>query len=125
MRMEHFVLLGYKKVKQLRLITFAIVGPEGTDVTPLLKQKSSKPKKAKAEDAGADKKEEKKEAATSKAAESTDYSRIEASPLAKELATEKGIDLSQVTGSAENGRKYKKGCRELHAICCTSSGAGG
>lgn len=86
----------------------AIVGPEGTDVTPLLKQKSSKPKKAKAEDAGADKKEEKKEAAPSKAAESTDSSRIKASPLAKKIATEKGIDLSQVTGSAENGRIVKK-----------------
>lgn len=33
--------------------------------------------------------------------------RIKASPLAKALAKEKGIDLSQVTGTAENGRITK------------------
>jgi pyruvate dehydrogenase E2 component (dihydrolipoamide acetyltransferase) len=35
-------------------------------------------------------------------------SRVKASPLAKKLAEEKGIDLSQVKGSAENGRIIKK-----------------
>lgn len=35
-------------------------------------------------------------------------SRVKASPLAKKLAEEKGIDLSQIKGSAENGRIIKK-----------------
>lgn len=34
--------------------------------------------------------------------------RVKASPLAKKLAEEKGIDLSQIKGSAENGRIIKK-----------------
>lgn len=35
-------------------------------------------------------------------------SRIKASPLAKKLAAEKGIDISQVQGSGDNGRIIKK-----------------
>jgi pyruvate dehydrogenase E2 component (dihydrolipoamide acetyltransferase) len=35
-------------------------------------------------------------------------SRIKASPLAKKLAAEKGIDISQVQGSGDNGRIVKK-----------------
>ena len=34
--------------------------------------------------------------------------RIKASPLAKKIAAEKGIDISQVTGSGDNGRIVKK-----------------
>ncbi|MBN8854778.1 MAG: pyruvate dehydrogenase complex dihydrolipoamide acetyltransferase [Sphingobacteriales bacterium 50-39] len=34
--------------------------------------------------------------------------RIKASPLAKKIAAEKGIDISQVTGSGDNGRITKK-----------------
>ncbi len=34
--------------------------------------------------------------------------RVKASPLAKKLAAEKGIDISQVTGSGDNGRIIKK-----------------
>src|SRR5690606_5721394 len=66
----------------------AIVGPEGTDVTPLLKKKSAKPKKEK-ETA----KSEQKEAlpapvAEKEATSSSDSSRIKASPLAKKIAKE-------------------------------------
>lgn len=39
---------------------------------------------------------------------SSSDSRVKASPLAKKLAEEKGIDLSQIKGSAENGRIIKK-----------------
>lgn len=41
------------------------------------------------------------------AASSTAEGRIKASPLAKQLAREKGIDLSQVQGSGDNGRIVK------------------
>lgn len=88
----------------------AIVGPEGTDIKPLLNKKpkaskgssSSKPE----EKPSSDKKEE---ASSQPAAESSsDDSRVKASPLARKIAKEKGIDLSQVKGSAEGGRIVKK-----------------
>ena len=87
----------------------AIVGPAGTDVTPLLNQKSSAGAKSESK-----KEEEKPVAQESKsdapvaASTSSSDSRIKASPLAKKIAKEKGIDLSQVKGSAENGRIVRK-----------------
>lgn len=44
---------------------------------------------------------------------SSSDARVKASPLAKKLAEEKGIDLSQVKGSAENGRIIKKDVEEF------------
>ncbi|MGJ1418209.1 2-oxo acid dehydrogenase subunit E2 [Sphingobacterium spiritivorum] len=87
----------------------AIVGPAGTDVTPLLNQKSAAPK--------AESKESKKEEAPKAAAESAptetagssaDDSRVKASPLARKIAKEKGINLNDVKGSADGGRIVKK-----------------
>src|SRR5690606_4268044 len=45
---------------------------------------------------------------TSTSGGESDSARVKASPLAKKIAKEKGIDLSQVKGSAENGRIVKK-----------------
>jgi len=88
----------------------AIVGKEGTDITPLLKQPSTKPKKAdqapKQENASAS--ETSKAPATVASEGTEDTSRIKASPLARKIAKEKGIDLNEVKGSAENGRIIKK-----------------
>ncbi|MBO9564653.1 MAG: pyruvate dehydrogenase complex dihydrolipoamide acetyltransferase [Niastella sp.] len=42
------------------------------------------------------------------AASSTENGRVKASPLAKKLASEKGIDLAQVTGSGDGGRIVKQ-----------------
>lgn len=88
----------------------AIVGPEGTDVTPLLNQPVAAPK--------ADAKSEEKapEASTSTtsatapttATSSSDDSRVKASPLARKIAKEKGINLNDVKGSADGGRIVKK-----------------
>jgi len=47
-------------------------------------------------------------------AEHADDSRIKASPLARMIAKEKGIDLTQVTGSAEGGRIVKKDVEEFN-----------
>jgi len=90
----------------------AIIGPEGTDVNAVLNAKPS---------SGADKKEEVVAEKTSDAAvaaesqpvESTgasnaDGERIFASPLAKKIAADKGIDLSQVNGTGDNGRIVKR-----------------
>lgn len=89
----------------------AMVGPEGTDIEPLLKQakKASQPKKEE------DKKEEQKsekptkgeETSDSKESSANEDGRIKASPLAKKIAQEKGIDLKDVTGSATGGRIVK------------------
>lgn len=83
----------------------AIVGKAGTNVQSLLKGGSkSKASEAKAEEPKAEAKKE--EAAVS--ASSDADSRVKASPLAKKIAKDKGIDLSQVKGSAEGGRIVKK-----------------
>lgn len=51
----------------------------------------------------------KAEAAPAQAgASSTENGRVKASPLAKKLASEKGIDLAQVTGSGDGGRIVKQ-----------------
>lgn len=92
----------------------AIVGKEGTDVTPLLKKAPSKPAEKeepkKEEEAVAAKEPEKEEEQTTAAPvrESSGDARVKISPLARSIAKEKGIDLSQVKGSAENGRIIKR-----------------
>lgn len=84
----------------------AIVGPAGTDITPLLNQKSAP---AKAETAEAPKADS-APAATAAPVPSTtsDDSRVKASPLARKIAKEKGINLSDIKGSADGGRIVKK-----------------
>ncbi|MFC6861556.1 pyruvate dehydrogenase complex dihydrolipoamide acetyltransferase [Zunongwangia atlantica] len=86
----------------------AIIGPEGTDVSNVTGDSAGKkaaPKKEKKSEA----KEEKKEESTSTSSDSSsEGGRIFASPLAKKMAEDKGIDLSKVEGSGENGRIVKK-----------------
>ena len=84
----------------------AIVGKEGTDVSALLKS-GSKPKVVAAVVAAV----EKPAAVESVQVVHTDSdssSRLKASPLARKIAKDKGIDLAQVKGSAEGGRIVKK-----------------
>ncbi|AXY77511.1 pyruvate dehydrogenase complex dihydrolipoamide acetyltransferase [Paraflavitalea soli] len=47
-------------------------------------------------------------AAAAQPAASTENGRVKASPLAKKVASEKGIDLSQIPGSGDGGRIVKK-----------------
>lgn len=97
----------------------AIIGPKGTDVSGIAKnfnaggadKKAEAPKQesaAKTEVAKAPAKEEKKEVATPVTTSTSDSGRVLASPLAKRMAEEKGINLSQVKGSGENGRIIKR-----------------
>lgn len=90
----------------------AIVGKEGTDITPLLKQKSTKPKAAAAKadqsPAAVPAKETQPSSGASSATTSDDDSRIKASPLARKIAKENGINLADVKGSADGGRIVKK-----------------
>lgn len=104
----------------------AIIGPDGTDVDQVLKSlksggSSSESKKESKEKASKDTDSQEKETnSTSSEAESKDLSgdedadntddqgRILASPLAKKIAEDKGIDLRKVSGSGDNGRIVKK-----------------
>ena len=87
----------------------AIIGPEGTDVSAVLEggsaKKAAAPKKSE-EKKEESSKEEKSEATSTQT--SKDGGRIFASPLAKKMAEEKGIDLADVKGSGENNRIVKK-----------------
>jgi len=90
----------------------AIVGPEGTDISGILSQGDApaKPVSDKSADAPVAEKATEEAESTEEDTEvvSSDGSRVKASPLAKRIAKEKGIDLKQVSGSAEGGRIIKK-----------------
>ncbi len=86
----------------------AIIGPEGTDVSAVLAGGAPDP-------VAAVKTEEKAEAPVvaeaqpaATPASSGDGQRLFVSPLAKKMAEEKGIDLSTVSGSGDNGRIIKR-----------------
>ena len=87
----------------------AIVGKAGTDVTPLLSNlnapvgaapAAAAPATAAAPAAAAPVVED--------AVSDSSNGRLKASPLAKKLAADKGIDIRQVTGSGDGGRIIKK-----------------
>lgn len=87
----------------------AIIGPERTDVSGIAENFSKGGEAPKAEKTEA-KSEETKPSSENKeeATTSTESNgRIFASPLARQIAKDKGINLSQVKGSGENGRIVK------------------
>ncbi|WP_144604339.1 pyruvate dehydrogenase complex dihydrolipoamide acetyltransferase [Algoriphagus algorifonticola] len=98
----------------------AVIGAKDADYETLLKaqEQSDEPEEEKQED-----KEEKKAAEPKKSEESkssssssvaspspvtSDGDRVKASPLAKKIAEEKGIDIRQVAGSGDGGRIIKR-----------------
>ncbi len=81
----------------------AILGPAGTDVSAFVN--GVKPSVAPAKAANSP--EVKTEAKESAAEVTTTGDRIFVSPLAKKIAKDKGVDLSKVKGSGENGRIVK------------------
>lgn len=83
----------------------AIVGPAGTDVSAII---SGGGKKAEAKSAPAPTEAALKEEAKPVVAVSSTGDRIAISPLARKMAEEKGIDVSTVQGTGENGRIVKK-----------------
>ncbi|NHF60976.1 pyruvate dehydrogenase complex dihydrolipoamide acetyltransferase [Flavobacteriaceae bacterium TP-CH-4] len=85
----------------------AVIGPEGTDVQAVL---NAKPGAGKATTSTVEDKVEEtpKEESAAQPKTVSDGQRIFASPLAKKIAADKGIDLSQVTGSGDHGRIIKK-----------------
>ncbi len=103
----------------------AIIGPKGTDLSGVAenfknagkssdKKENTSAENRKEESGTSNKSSEKeapkKETSSEKKSESslsTNEGRIFASPLAKKLAEDKGINLRQVSGSGENGRIVK------------------
>lgn len=95
----------------------AVIGEKGADFETLLKAQKSEssdaPAEAKAEPAPETKKEEAPKASPAPAASSapsttSDGDRLKASPLAKKMAEDKGIDIRAVNGSGEGGRIVKR-----------------
>jgi len=87
----------------------AIVGKEGTDITPLLADDGAGTRGGSTEPTP-----EAAPAESTTASEPTasDDSRVKASPLARKIAKDKGINLNDVKGSAEGGRIIKKDIEE-------------
>ncbi|MBS1764690.1 MAG: pyruvate dehydrogenase complex dihydrolipoamide acetyltransferase [Bacteroidetes bacterium] len=99
----------------------AILGAPGEDYKPLLAEeektsKEEKPAAAKKEDTPAPKTESKPtpkaetkpEPKPTVATTTSSDSRIKASPLARSLAEQQGIDLSKIKGSGDNGRIVRR-----------------
>jgi len=89
----------------------AIIGPAGTDISGIAENYTAGGA-ASAPEASGPATEEKAAPAAEKATEavaetSSNGGRILASPLAKKIASDKGIQLTQVKGSGENGRIVK------------------
>ncbi|TXD48831.1 pyruvate dehydrogenase complex dihydrolipoamide acetyltransferase [Polaribacter sp. IC073] len=90
-----------------------IIGPAGTDVSALVANGGTASSLEKSDDKTSEKKAEKpaakeEEKKISTTTTNTNGGRIFASPLAKKIASDKGINLADVNGSGENGRIIKK-----------------
>lgn len=112
----------------------AIIGPEGTDVSGIAKifkvsgsdtKTGDKPKEAPKKDAPKQeaKQDNKPEATAQAETSNTSTGRIFVSPLAKKMAEEKGITLSLVKGSGENGRIVKRDIENFTPAAAAQSSA--
>lgn len=91
----------------------AVIGDEGEDISDILEgagdeSSDSSGSSESSEESTEDKSEEKEEASTSESSSDSDDGRVKASPLAKKIAEDKGIDLKSVNGSGPDGRIIKK-----------------
>ncbi len=91
----------------------AIVGEKGADFETLLKAEGQTESETEPAKEGPTKATPKQDTSEPKKEESasptqTNYGRIKASPLAKRLAQEKGINISEVKGSGDGGRIIKR-----------------
>ena len=118
----------------------AILGEKDEDIKDLLEEEKSKTKEKTEEKSSDEKEEEKPEKAAEKKSDkeeeseetkekevnvaedsSDDDGRLKASPLAKKIAEDKGIDLKKVKGSGDNGRIIKRDIENFKEEKSTSS----
>ncbi|MFH6960282.1 2-oxo acid dehydrogenase subunit E2 [Flavobacterium aquidurense] len=85
----------------------AIIGPAGTDISGIADNYTAGGTATASAPATEEKAAPAAEKATETVAETSNGGRILASPLAKKIASDKGIQLTQVKGSGENGRIVK------------------
>ncbi|PWA06746.1 pyruvate dehydrogenase complex dihydrolipoamide acetyltransferase [Flavobacterium laiguense] len=101
----------------------AIIGPAGTDISGIAENY----KVGGATPTTTEAKEEVKATSSDNAAEVveivTDGKRILASPLAKKIASDKGIQLAQVKGTGENGRIVKSDIENFTPITAAAPSA--
>ncbi len=106
----------------------AIIGPAGTDVSNVVangvapKKETPVKEEKKVEAPKVTPVVEEKKVATSTTNTSSNGGRIFASPLAKKIAQEKGINLSQVKGSGENGRIVKSDIENFNPAVAGGAG---
>ncbi|MBE9489085.1 MAG: pyruvate dehydrogenase complex dihydrolipoamide acetyltransferase [Bacteroidetes bacterium] len=104
--------IGLKEGESAKVDTLlAIIGPKGTDVSNIAENFKVESIVSKTEEIS--KPESKKESTTSNIVEKSQTTistngRLFVSPLAKKMAQEKGINLSQIQGTGENGRIVKR-----------------
>ncbi len=84
----------------------AVVGAKGEDYNSIITEEASETEE-KSEEVQASNKDGKLEIEQNPIIQEKD-ARLKASPLAKKIASEKGVDLSQINGSGENGRIIKR-----------------
>ena len=104
----------------------AIIGPAGTDVSAILAAPPASPKAAISEVEEAPvtptpKVEPVAAPVATVAASTPNTGRIMASPLAKKIAKEKGIDLHLVTGTGESGRIVKRDVEQYTPAAVSSA----
>ena len=96
----------------------AIIGPVGTDITGIAenykKAGTSSPVTVTPSTV------EMQQSSIEKLQPTTDNDRIFASPLAKQIAKDKGINLSQIKGSGENGRITKNDVENFTPVMASS-----
>lgn len=94
----------------------AVIGEEGEDYKSAISEEAETSASSETSDESEEKKEEKEESPVEVEAKSNDGTaapatsegRLKASPLARKMATESGINLSAITGTGDNGRIVKK-----------------
>lgn len=105
----------------------AVIGEEGEDISDIIdgagassSASSEDSSKEEETEEKSDSKSEEKEKSTSEnekkeSTSSSDDGRVKASPLAKKMAEDKGIDISSVKGSGPEGRIVKKDIEDFKA----------
>lgn len=110
----------------------AVLGEEGEDYKALLEEEQSKSgadeeaekeEEEKEPSAGKDEKKPAPEEQEEEPAADEDEKRLKASPLARKIAKEKGIDLSKIKGSATGGRIVKKDVEDYEPEAAASEEA--
>jgi pyruvate dehydrogenase E2 component (dihydrolipoamide acetyltransferase) len=115
----------------------AVIGPEGTNVDKVLRSLNSEGKSSKPKPDSTSKKEIESSSEETKEIPETsipielevdedenntvDQGRILASPLAKKIAEDRGIDLRKVSGSGDHGRIVRKDVEEFKPSVQTAS----